>query len=62
MNNGTLSRKQFDVLTYLERNTQKISQRDIAEATGMSLGSVNRTMASLAQEGLADGYMITGAL
>ena len=60
MNNGTLSRKQFDVLTYLERNTHKISQRDIAEATGMSLGSVNRTMASLAQGGLADGYRITG--
>ena len=61
MNNSTLTRKQFEILTYLERNNGKINQRDIAEGTDMSLGSVNRTMSTLAENGLTDGYTLTEA-
>lgn len=54
-----LNRKQFTVLTYLERNKGKISQRDIAEETQMSLGSIHRTLTSLSEEGLISEYKIT---
>lgn len=61
MQNITLPRKQFEVLTYLERNRQKKAQREIAEATGMSVGSVNRALADLAAQGYLDGYEVTEA-
>ena len=54
-----LNRKQFTVLTCLERNKGKISQRDIAEETQMSLGSIHRTLTSLSEEGLISEYKIT---
>lgn len=54
-------RKQFDVLVFLERNIEKINQRDIAEGTGMSLGSVNRTLSALVEQGLVNGYTVTEA-
>lgn len=54
-----LTRKQFDVLTYLERTSQKISQRNIANATGMSVGSVSRTLGFLTEAGYIDGYEVT---
>lgn len=54
-------RKQFDVLVFLERNKEKINQRDIAEGTGMSLGSVNRTLSALVEQGLVNGYTVTEA-
>ena len=57
----TLSRKQFDVLTFLEKVTGKVNQREIAEVTDMSLGSVSRTLSSLADEGYVDGYTLTEA-
>ena len=59
--NNTLSRKQFDVLTFLERNKEKISQREVAKAIGMSLGSVSRTFGTLAEQGLINGYAVTEA-
>lgn len=55
----TLNRKQFDILTFLEKETEKINQRDIAEATGMSLGSVSRTLATLTEAGFIKGYELT---
>ena len=61
MNSTPLARKQFDVLAYLEQNKGRICQRDIANATGMSVGSVNRTMTWLTQEGYVDGYAVTPA-
>lgn len=54
-----LTRKQFDVLAYLEENTEKKSQRAIANAIGMSLGSVSRVLAFLTDEGLIKGYHVT---
>ena len=59
--NNTLTHKQFDVLAFLERNKEKISQRDVAKATGMSLGSVSRTLGSLVESGLIEGYSLTEA-
>ena len=61
MENAILTRKQFDVLVFLERNKEKVNQRDIAEGTGMSLGSVNRTLSALVEQGLVNGYTVTEA-
>lgn len=54
-----LSQKQFSVLTFLEQNRAPVTQREIAEKTGMSLGSVNRATASLQEQGLLSGTTIT---
>lgn len=56
-----LSRKQFDILTYLERNVNSRTQREIAEGTGMSVGSVNRTISALVEQGLVADYAVTEA-
>lgn len=61
MDNLKLSRKQFDILTYLERNKDKKTQREIAEATGMSVGSVNRVMAALTEQGYVSERIVTAA-
>ena len=55
----SITRKQFAILTLLERENRKISQREIAERTGMSLGSVSRTLEVLRNEGLTDGIKVT---
>ena len=47
-----LLRKQFDVLTCIDLYGSDMSQRVIAEITGMSVGSVNRTIADLTEQGL----------
>lgn len=60
MTEKKLSRKQFEILTCLERTAAPMTQREMAEATGMSLGSVNRTLAALAQSGLIDDRGLTG--
>ncbi len=54
-----LSRKQFEVLTFLEKTDAKVNQRDIANATGMSLGSVSRAMAFLTESGFVKGHKVT---
>ena len=57
--NNPLSRKQFDILTYLERNTGCKTQREIAEATGMAVSSVNRAISSLVEQGLVANQTLT---
>ena len=54
-----ISRKQFDVLTYLEKNGSKKSQREISEATGMSVGSVNNAINVLTEQGLLEKKVLT---
>lgn len=61
MNASSLSRKQFDVLAYLESSENNKTQREIAEATGMSVGSVNRVIAALAEQGYISENMVTEA-
>lgn len=61
MANEKLSRKQFDVLAFLEQNRSPVTQREIAAGTGLSLGSVNRTTAALQELGMVEGGTITQA-
>jgi len=61
MEKTPLTRKQFDILAYLEQNPTGKTQRDIGEAVGMSLGSVNRTISSLLERGLLLGTSLTDA-
>ena len=55
----SINRKQFDVLCCLERYGKGKSQREIAELTGMSVGSVNRHIAALTKDGLIANSSIT---
>ena len=61
MRNNTLTRKQFDILTFLDRKGSNFNQREISEQVGMSLATVNRTIAALTDLGYLDGYTITGS-
>lgn len=56
-----LTRKQFDVLTCIERSDKTLTQRELADATQMSLGSTNRTKNSLMEQGLIDDNGLTEA-
>ncbi len=53
MNQGSLSRKEFDVLSFVFENGLK-TQREIADGVKLSVGSVNKTLAMLKESGLID--------
>ena len=56
----SLTRKQFDILTYLAENPeQENTQRKLAEEINMSLGSVNKTLSSLMELGYVEHGKIT---
>lgn len=63
-----LNRKQFDVMVCMERSNREedereLTQREIAEETGMSLGSVNRAMNALVEQGyVKDGKLTEDGL
>ena len=54
-----LSKKMFDVLTYIEKFDEKKSQREIADAIKTSVGTVNKVMSSLSEIGLIANGKIT---
>lgn len=54
-----LTRKQFDIMVYLESNGGEKTQREIADVVGISLGSVNRNLAALNEKGLLKNYELT---
>ena len=56
---SSLSKKQFDILVYLEGKRVAVSQREIATETDISLGTVNKILAELAEAGLVSGGIIT---
>ena len=56
-----LTRKQFDLLEALATANGPLTQRDLEKATGHSLGTINRTMKQLADQGLARDGAITNA-
>ena len=59
--NQTLTRKQFDILSLLAEEKSTLSQRQLGEKTGHSLGTVNRVMQELTElQYVADGE-ITGS-
>lgn len=57
--NSELSRKQFDILCCLAEADKPMSQRQIEEKTGNSLGTVNRIMQELSELGYVSGGEIT---
>lgn len=59
--NSELSRKQFDILSSLAEASGSFSQREIADKTGMSLGSANRVIKELSDLGYIDGVSVTDA-
>lgn len=59
MSTTSLTRKQFDVLTFIEKTSDKKSQREIAEATKMSAGSANKVIAELSAAGLLENGAVT---
>lgn len=61
MSDLKLTRKEFDVLSYLEGATEKQSQRTIAESTDMSVGSVNKVLSILNEKGYLENNEITPA-
>ncbi len=56
-----LTRRQFDLLETLAEAKGRLTQREISERTGHSLGGVNRTMQELKAQGLVDGRTVTKA-
>ena len=57
----SLNRKQFKILTCIEKNGTAMTQREIAAATGISLGSVNKIMNMLSEQKLTDKGVLTEA-
>lgn len=53
------TKKQFDVLVFLESHKVNRSQREIAKETGISVGSVNKIVSELCEEGFVAGGQIT---
>ncbi len=58
---AALSKKQFDILVFLEGKTSAPSQREIAAETAMSVGSVNKTLSELVEAGFVADTKITEA-
>jgi len=54
-----LTKKQFDILTALEKSGAPLTQRELSEKCGMSLGSVNKSLTGLTELGFVNGGMIT---
>ena len=56
-----LTRKQFDVLEVLATTSESLTQRQIEEKTGHSLGTINRVLKELTEAGLVVTGTITNA-
>ena len=54
-----MTEKEFDVLTALESHNEKLSQRELAKITGVSVGTVNSTLVLLEENGLVKDGIIT---
>ena len=59
--NQTLTRKQFDILSILAEEKGTLSQRQLGEKSGHSLGTVNRVMQELTELQYVTEGEITGA-
>ena len=58
-----ITKKQFDVLTYLEKNNGSHTQRSISKELGFSLGAVNKIVSELSELGfISDGTITTAGL
>ena len=54
MKNKNLSFNQFEVLTTIEQSKEKLSQREIAKLTNLSLGTVNKIISELEEKEYID--------
>lgn len=54
-----LTKKQFDILTTLEKSGNSMTQRELSDKCGMSLGSVNKTLTTLGELRYTSGGYIT---
>ena len=54
-----LTRKQFDILKVFASTSESLTQRQMEEKTGLSLGTVNRVMKELTEAGLVSDGAIT---
>lgn len=59
MNERALTRKQFEILTYLEKTKEEKTQREIANDTGLSLSTVNRVIVALRESNYIKEFEIT---
>lgn len=59
--NETLNRKQFKILTCIEKNGTMMTQRELAAATGLSLGTVNSIASVLNDNGWINEKGLTQA-
>ena len=57
----SLSKKNFDLLALLASAKEKLSQRELSEKTGYSLGTVNKSIKELKEAGLVEGNLVTDA-
>ncbi len=60
METKNLPRKHFDILVRLEKHGKQ-TQRELAEAAGISVGSVNKVMTALSEQGFQKNGVITEA-
>ncbi len=56
-----LTRKQFDILEALATNKESLTQRQLEEITGHSLGTVNRVLKELTELGFVENGKITNS-
>ena len=56
-----LSRKHFDILVAMAESKTPLKQRALEKATGYSLGTINRTVKELTEQGLAAEGSITNS-
>ena len=56
-----LTRKQFDILEAMAAGTAAMTQRELADATSRSLGTVNKVLKELAESGLIASGTVTDA-
>lgn len=54
-----LTRKQFDVLTVMEDEPNKLSQRDLSDRTGHGLGTINKVLKELIELGAVEDGKIS---
>ena len=54
-----LNRKQFDVLVAMKEADKQLSQRELEKATGFSLGTINKVIKELSEEGLIENGTVT---
>lgn len=55
-----LAYNEFEILTIIEKEKKKLSQREIAKLSNLSLGTINKVVSELLNKKLIDGdYLIT---